>query len=86
MRIFTVELVNGTFHQASCDGASVAIVADYPRLLPTSRVSKAETLSSKEDSFLIPCLRYRIFVETIIRTRCRAPGGLSTKGVRIGQA
>ena len=38
----TVELVNGTFYQASCDGASVAIIADYPGLLPASRVSKAK--------------------------------------------
>ena len=38
----TVELVNGTFYQASCYGASVAIIADYPGLLPTSCVSAAE--------------------------------------------
>ena len=47
----TVELVNGIFYQASCDGASVAIIADYPGLLPTSHVSQTEkTLSSEEDS------------------------------------
>ena len=51
----SVELVDGTFYQASCDGALVAIIADYPGLLPASRVSKAETLSSEEDSFMIPC-------------------------------
>ena len=38
----TVELVNGTFYQASCDGASVDIIADYPGLLPASRVSQAK--------------------------------------------
>ena len=38
----TMELVNGTFYQRSCDGASVAITADYPGLLPTSRVSQAK--------------------------------------------
>ena len=38
----TVELVNGTFYQASCDCASVAIIADYPGLLPTLRVSQDE--------------------------------------------
>ena len=38
----TVELVNGIFYQASCDGALVAITADYPRLLPTSHVSQAK--------------------------------------------
>ena len=37
-----VELVNGIFYRASCDGASVDITADYPGLLPTSRVSQAE--------------------------------------------
>ena len=37
-----VELVNGIFYQASRDGASVAITADYPGLLPSSRVSQAE--------------------------------------------
>ena len=40
----SVELVDVTFYQASCDGALVAIIADYPRLLPTSRVSKAAAL------------------------------------------
>ena len=38
----SVELVNGTFYQASCDGASVAIIANYPGLLPMSPVSQAE--------------------------------------------
>ena len=56
----TVELVNGTCYQARCDGASVAIVTDYTGLLPASRVSKAKTLSSEEDSFLIPCLMPKV--------------------------
>ena len=38
----TVELVNGVFYQASWDGASVAITADYPGLLPVSRVSQTK--------------------------------------------
>ena len=37
-----VELVDGIFYRASRDGASVAITADYPGLLPSSRVSRAE--------------------------------------------
>ena len=83
-----VELVDRTFYQASRDGTLVAIIAAYPGLLPTSRVSKAEALTSEEDSFLIPCLmhKYRIFIETTIIMRRRAPGGSSAKGVRIGQA
>ena len=38
----TVDLVNGIFYRASCDGASVAITADYPGLLPSSRVSQSK--------------------------------------------
>ena len=37
-----VELVDGTFYRASRDGAPMAITADYPGLLPSSRVSRAE--------------------------------------------
>ena len=35
-----VELVEGVFYQASCDGTEVAIIADYPGLLPVSHVSE----------------------------------------------
>ena len=57
----SVELVNRTFYQANCDGASLAIIADYAGLLPTSRVSQAEkTLSSKEDSFQMSCLTLEV--------------------------
>ena len=83
-----MELVDGTFYQASCDGTLLAIIADYPGLLPASRVSKAEALTSEEDSFLIPCVmhKYRIFIETTIGMRCRALGGLSAKGIQARQA
>ena len=37
-----VELVDRIFYQASRNGASVVITADYPGLLPSSRVSQAE--------------------------------------------
>ena len=37
----TVELVDGIFYRASRDGASVAITADYPGLLPAPHVSRA---------------------------------------------
>ena len=84
----SVELVDGTFYQASCDDTLVAIIADYPGLLPASCVSKAEALTSEEDSFLIPCLmhKYRIFIETTIGMRRRAPGGSSAKGIWTRQA
>ena len=49
-----VELVDRTFYQLSCDGALVAIIADYPGLLPASHVSKTEVPTSKKDSLFAP--------------------------------
>ena len=43
----SVELVDGTFYQESHDGALVAILADYPGLLPVLNVSKAGALTSE---------------------------------------
>ena len=37
-----VELVDGVFHQLSKDNSLVAITADYPGLLPASKVTKTE--------------------------------------------
>ena len=37
-----VELVDGGFHQLSKDNSLVAITADYPGLLPASKVTKTE--------------------------------------------
>ena len=37
-----VELVDGIFYRASRGGAPVPITADYPGLLPSSRVSQAK--------------------------------------------
>ena len=37
-------LENGVFYQTSYDGTKVAIIADYPGLLPASHVSNQETL------------------------------------------
>ena len=46
-----VELVDGIFYRASRDGASVAITADYPGLLPSSRVSQAKDLILRRGLF-----------------------------------
>ena len=40
-----------TFYQLSCDGALVAIIADYPGLLPASYVSKTVVPTSEKDPF-----------------------------------
>ena len=49
-----VELVDRTFYQLSCDGALVAIIADYPGLLPASHVSKTGVPTSEKDPFFAP--------------------------------
>ena len=54
----SMELVDGTFYQASCDGALVAIIADYPGLPPVLNVSKTEVLTSEKDSFFMPYLMH----------------------------
>ena len=49
-----VELIERKFYQLSCDGAMVAIIADYPGLLPASHVSKTGVLTSEKDPFFTP--------------------------------
>ena len=46
-----VELVDRTFYQLSRDVALVAIIADYPGLLPASHVSKTGVPISEMDPF-----------------------------------
>ena len=46
-----VELIDMMFYQLSCDGALVAIIADYPGLLPASHVSKTGVPTSEKDPF-----------------------------------
>ena len=46
-----MELVDRTFYQLSCDCALVAIIADYPGLLPASHVSKIGVPTSEKDPF-----------------------------------
>ena len=50
-----VELVDGVFHQLSKDNSLVAITADYPGLLPASKVTKTEV-----PVFLMLCLACRV--------------------------
>ena len=46
-----VELIDRTFYQLSGDDAMVAIIADYPGLLPASHVSKTGVPTSEKDPF-----------------------------------
>ena len=47
-----VELIGRTFYQLSCDGALVAIIVDYPGLLPPLHVSKPESQLPRRIPFL----------------------------------
>ena len=49
-----VELIDRMFYQASRDGTLVAIIADYPGLLPASYVSKTGVLTSEKDPLFTP--------------------------------
>ena len=52
----SVEFANGTFYQASSGGSLVAIIADYPELLPVSHVSNVGIPTFRKDSFAMPYL------------------------------
>ena len=77
-----VEFVDGTFYQASSGGSLVAIIADYPGLLPVSHVSNVGVPTFRKDSFVLPYLMItrRVFIETAVGTPCGTRGGLSARG------
>ena len=52
----SVEFVDGTFYQASSGSSLVAIIADYPGLLPVSHVSNVGASTFRKDSFVLPYL------------------------------
>ena len=69
-----VELVDKTFYQASHDGVLVAIIADYPGLLPASHVSKTGVLTSEKDPFCA------LYPGKAIGALCRTRGDSPTRG------
>ena len=89
-----VELIDRMFYQASCDGTLVAIIADYPGLLPVPHVSKHETYLSKKDSIFPPYPPHIYYAiegkpsarhdEPVVTHQQRAPkpGRLKRKAVR----
>ena len=78
----SVEFVDGTFYQASSGGSLVAIIADYPGLLPVSHVSNVGVPTFRKNSFVLPYLMLtcRTFIETSVGTPCGTRGGLSARG------
>ena len=79
----SMELVYGTFYQASRDGALVAILADYPGLLPVSNVSKVGALNS---GLCRDLSAHVVFLQKRPSGRRASPTGLICKGhlVRAG--
>ena len=78
----SVDFVNRTFYQASCDGSLVAIIADYPGLLPVSHISNVGASTFRKDSFILQYLMItcRTFIETAVGTPCGTFGGPSVRG------
>ena len=88
----SVEFVDGIFYQASSDGSLVAIVADYPRLLPVSHVSNVK-LPKGFLCFAVPYDRTPCFYRNSGRDAVQNPRGplskrrldkVGLKGRRLG--
>ena len=78
----SVEFVDGTFYQASSGSSLVAIIADYPGLLPMSHVGNVGVPTFRKNSFVLPYLMLscRTFIETSVGTPCETRGVLSARG------
>ena len=79
--IFLV-LEDVVFYQASYDGTEVAIIADYPGLLPASHVSKTGVPTSEKDPLFrtSPTIYTWHFTGRAFGTPCRAHGNTPTGG------
>ena len=73
-------LEDGVFYQASYDGTEVAIITDYPGLLPASHVSNPEIFHPKEFSHTASPTALSCAQKGRRSTRHAAPG-VSPKGV-----
>ena len=49
----SLELIDGVFYQGSNDNTLVAIMADYPRLVPASQVTETKVPALKKGSVLV---------------------------------
>ena len=74
-----VELIDGVFHQLSKDKTLVAIMADYPGLLTTSKVTEIEVPVLFKGSIhaYFDCHKPIVFrfAGEILAAKCRARGG-----------
>ena len=81
-----VELIDRMFYQLSCDDAMVAIIADYPGLLPASHVSKTGVPTSEKDPFFCTSPTAHIWCLTgkALGTPCRTRSDSPTRGTEAG--
>ena len=83
-----VELIGRIFYQLSYDDVMVAIIADYPGLLPASQVNETRVPTFEKDflSCTSPTVYKRCFIGKALGTPCRAHGYSPTRGFKAGQA
>ena len=83
-----MELIDRIFYQLSCDNAMVAIIADYPGLLPASQVNETGVPTFEKDFLLCtsPTVYKRCFIGKALGTPCRARGDSPTRGFKVGRA
>ena len=80
-----MELVDRTFYQVSRDGALVAIIADYPGLLPASHVSKPESqLPRRIPSLRLPTAHVLRLTGKAIGAPYQTRGDSPTRGTEAG--
>ena len=81
-----VELIDRMFYQLSCDGALVAIIADYPGLLPASHVSKTGVPTSEKNPFFCtsPTAHIWCLIGKVLGTPCRTRSDSPTRGTEGG--
>ena len=79
-----MEFVNGTFYQASSGGSLVAIIADYPGMLPMSHVGNVGVPTFRKDYFILPYLMITrcVFVETTVGHRAEPAGASQQEAPR----
>ena len=73
-----MELIDGVFYQASNDNALVAIMADYPGLVPASQVTETKVPVLKKGSVLVLSF-------LLLYNSCVLQGRSSRQKVETGQ-
>ena len=80
-----IEFDDGVFYQASLDGSEVAIMADYPGLLPFAIVSIRKASSKKEPpACFSPVTLNCVFIGSALNEPHSIEGGLQEGSIYAG--